>query len=80
VVQWRSQEISEGMAVTVKKRSSTPIRDNITPFYNVFAEKKWKKSSPGGGGRRIAFHWDRYCRGGMSNGKLMICMLVAIIK
>jgi hypothetical protein len=43
VVQWRSQEISEGMAVTVKKRSSTHIRDNIIPFYNVFAEKKWKK-------------------------------------
>jgi hypothetical protein len=38
--QWRSQEISEGVAVTVGKRSSTPIRDNATTFYNVFPEKK----------------------------------------
>jgi hypothetical protein len=59
--QWRSQEISGGMSVTIEKRSSTPIRDNIIPFYNVFAGKKWKKNSPGGGGRRIAFHWYRHC-------------------
>jgi hypothetical protein len=38
--QWRPQEISEGMAVTAEKRSSTPIRDDATPFYNVFAGTK----------------------------------------
>jgi hypothetical protein len=32
--------LSEGVAVTVEKRSSTPIRDNTTPFYNVFAGKE----------------------------------------
>jgi hypothetical protein len=35
--------MSEGAAVTVEKRSSTPIRGNITHFYNVFAGKKMEK-------------------------------------
>jgi hypothetical protein len=48
------------VAVTVEKRSSTPIRDNTTPFYNVFAGKKWKKKFARGGGHRIAFHLDRH--------------------